>query len=532
MRILKENFLKLRKEMLEKFKVDFKEHLELGEKKIPIKTIGPINGVYLERGEKTYFIRPRIRAGIMNLRQLSKINELSRKYGDGEIKLTTRHGIQLRGIKGENVFDVINELEKVELYTQAVGGKSIRGMVVSPYSGFEEEEFNVVPYAKKSVDYLIQNKDTYTLPGKLKFAVSNSIEDTANAKYSDMGFIARKINGKKYFDIYFDFGLNLSMKNPYKYSEMIKAEEMLYYMRATVMIFKDNMDTKNPRARLRTMNRMTGLDNFEEKYRKYLEKARNEIDSMLDIQELYSESDEGFEEKYWAKEINSENKNIDERLFINIRESVHEKGIYSIRLKYSGGVIRRGELQKLIDYLEKLEHNIIIKLTNSQDIILFYLNGDEILYILENFKERLVLNDLEESITCTGIPKCRLALTSSKATLKKVMEELDKKDVTLRDELPLLRISGCPNSCSLTFKGNLGFSGRFKTVNEEKKIAYTLLSENKNINSSGKEIILEEDLPKLLIELAEGKKKSKIKDFNNYINENPEEVNSIIEKYI
>ena len=68
--------------MLIKFKEDFEKHLELGEKEIPIKTIGPINGVYCERGENTYFIRPRIRAGIITLKQLKKINDLSVKYGE------------------------------------------------------------------------------------------------------------------------------------------------------------------------------------------------------------------------------------------------------------------------------------------------------------------------------------------------------------------------------------------------------------------------------------------------------------------
>ena len=47
MEILKENFLKLREKMMEKFKEDFARHRELGEKEVPIKTIGPINGVYL-----------------------------------------------------------------------------------------------------------------------------------------------------------------------------------------------------------------------------------------------------------------------------------------------------------------------------------------------------------------------------------------------------------------------------------------------------------------------------------------------------
>ncbi len=532
---LKESFLKLRERMLDKFKEDFKKHLELGEKEIPIKSIGPINGVYFERGEKTYFIRPRIRAGIMSLKQMKKINDLAMKYGDGEIKLTTRQGVQIRGIRSENVFNVINGLGEVELYTQAVGGKSIRGMTVSSYSGFEEEEFDVISYAVKSTDYLIQNEDTYKLPGKLKFAISNNEKDSGNAKYSDMGFIARNIDGENYFDIYFDFGLNLSMKNPYKYSKRIKAEEMVYYMRATVMMFIENMDMKNPRARLRTMNRIIGKENFEGKYREYLEKAKKEIDSIISLKDLYSGTDKKYKSKSWAKEIEKENiddKDINVKMFRNIKECFYQKGIYAVTLKYQGGVIRKGGLLKLIDYLENLSHDIRIKLTNNQNIIIFDLNGDEVVYIMKNFKEILMTSDLEESITCTGTPRCRLALTSSKAIFSRIIKEFNEKNPDLKSELPVLRISGCPNSCSLTFKGDLGFSGRMKTVDEEKKIAYTLLSENKKIIHAGKAVIPEDKIPKLMIELAETKRNSEIEDFHEFVERKSEEVNRIIEKYM
>ena len=65
------------------------------------------------------------------------MSDLSLKHGDGEIKLTTRHGIQLRGIKADNVLPLIEDLFNAGLKTQAVGGKSIRGMIISSYSGFE-----------------------------------------------------------------------------------------------------------------------------------------------------------------------------------------------------------------------------------------------------------------------------------------------------------------------------------------------------------------------------------------------------------
>lgn len=532
MDLLEKNFFSLREKMLEKFKIEFEKHIELGEAEVPIKSFGPVNGVYHEKGNKTYFIRPRIRAGIVTLEQLKGIYEIAKSFGDGEIKLTTRHGIQIRGIKGENVYNVLNGLEQYGLYTQAVGGKSIRGMIISVYSGFEKEEFDITPYAVRSINYMFQNEDTYSLPGKLKFAASNNEQDSGNAKYSDMGFIAKKVNGENYLEIYFDFGMNLSMKNPYKYSKLIKADEMVYYMRATTMMFKDNMDMKNPRARLRTMNRIIGLENFEIKYEEYLEKAKNEIDGIINVKELYSNIKSDISSKDWAKEVDFLKEGLTFSEIKNIKESYYQKGIYAVKLKYSGGIIKKQELENLVVYLQSLNHEIKIRLSNNQDIVIFDLNGDEVVNIIKDFNNYIVKTELEDSITCTGMPRCRLSLTSSKATLNKILKYFDENDKSLKEHLPKLRISGCPNSCSLTFKGDLGFSGRFKSVNDKKEIAYTLLSENKNIIYSLKAVITEKDLPKMLFEIANCKRNSNINDFHTFINENSEEVNKIIEKYM
>ena len=143
--------------------------------------------------------------------------------------------------------------------------------------------------------------------------------------------------------------------------------------------------------------------------------------------------------------------------------------------------IRRKQLEGILEYLESLNHEIKIKLTNNQEIIVFNLNGEETLHILRNFEERLIRSAFEDTITCTGVPRCRLAITSSKSAFDKILKKFDNNDATLKKELPQLRMSGCPNSCSLTFKGDLGFSGRIKKIDEKVNIAYTLLSENKNI---------------------------------------------------
>jgi len=63
-------------------------------------------------------------------------------------------------------------------------------------------------------------------------------------------------------------------------------------------------------------------------------------------------------------------------------------------------------------------------------------------------------------------------------------------------------------------------------------IAYTLLSENKNIELAGKAIILERDLPEMIYEMALLKKESQIRDFHEFVNTEYEKINELIRKYV
>ena len=69
-------------------------------------------------------------------------------------------------------------------------------------------------------------------------------------------------------------------------------------------------------------------------------------------------------------------------------------------------------------------------------------------------------------------------------------------------------------------------------MDEKVNIAYTLLSENKNIELAGKAIILERDLPEMIYEMALLKKESQIRDFHEFINTEYEKINELIRKYV
>jgi len=105
----------------------------------------------------------------------------------------------------------------------------------------------------------------------------------------------------------------------------------------------------------------------------------------------------------------------------------------------------------------------------------------EILKSVDDFKENLLLYDLtsdfssifniDNSVVCTGPRICNFGINNSQELLKKIIETFQDKSFEIKNALPQLLISGCPNSCAqpCRFKYNLyeeRESGDYHKVNE------------------------------------------------------------------
>ena len=66
------------------------------------------------------------------------------------------------------------------------------------------------------------------------------------------------------------------------------------------------------------------------------------------------------------------------------------------------------------------------------------------------------------SIACTALPTCGLALAESERYLPGLIDELDQiiKDLGLRDESIAIRSTGCPNGCGRPYLGEIGLVGK------------------------------------------------------------------------
>src|SRR3989339_1382905 len=85
-------------------------------------------GMYGQRKEKLFMVRVRIIAGKAYVHQLEKLAHCARKYGTGNLHVTTRQDIQIHNVKIEDTIKAIRELAEVELSPRGGGGNTVRNI--------------------------------------------------------------------------------------------------------------------------------------------------------------------------------------------------------------------------------------------------------------------------------------------------------------------------------------------------------------------------------------------------------------------
>jgi sulfite reductase (NADPH) hemoprotein beta-component len=108
------------------------------------------------------------------------------------------------------------------------------------------------------------------------------------------------------------------------------------------------------------------------------------------------------------------------------------------------------------------------RLTANQNLVIARISNDDKEKIDEILAKYSVLlpSDLSglrlNSIACTALPTCSLALAESERYLPHLIDELDAiiDGLGLRDESIAIRSTGCPNGCGRPYLGEIGLVGK------------------------------------------------------------------------
>ncbi len=433
-------------------------------------------GIYEQRTDGRFMVRVRLGAGLALPQQLTRIAALSQAHGNGVLHVTTRQDIQIHDVPIESTPDVLEGLLDGGISSRGGGGNTVRNVSACPRAGrCPQERFDVAPHAISVAEYLLQHRSSFNLPRKYKIAFSGCGTDCALASVADLGFFAKTRDGEQGFLVYAAGGLGGSPRGGIVIEEFIPVAEAVEVAEAIRRVFDKNGDRTNKnRARLRFVLNRLGDNAFKKLYQEELVAVRAE--GLAGDPPSVRDLEARFAPQTVLSEAHIEDVQPDLQHLIwpeKAAESV------TLRLPLPLGDISAEDLE-LVAHLAKKHGLGLVGTTQEQELLVYGVRRAELAAALAVLRETIVFSSFRNArprvVACAGASTCKLGLCLSRGLASAISAAFDAQDVAGGEGAPVIRISGCPNSCGGHHIGAIGLEGRAQRHNGRLLPAYVVLA--------------------------------------------------------
>jgi sulfite reductase (ferredoxin) len=420
----------------------------------------------------SFMVRVRMPGGLLTAAQYLALDELSDRYSNSTLRITTRQGIQFHGVIKDNLKAAIADINHTLLTTQAACGDVVRNVMCSPAPIRDAVHARVEADARMLSAALLPASrayhqifldepgeatgeseplygDTY-LPRKFKIGIATPQDNTVDVLTNDLGIIALfdgdRLEG---YNIAIGGGLGMTHNRANTYPRLatlvgfVGPDDLVRATKAVIALQRDNGDRGDrKRARLKYVMDDRGLDWVHDTLAKYygerLEAPRAMPPIVIpDLLGWHRQSPGG---EWWLGVPVASGRILDagaNRLRTALREIVRRFGVDPV-------------------------------MTPQQDVLLTNIADADRATIEAVLREHGVV--LAEDITplarwtlaCPALPTCGLALTEAERVQQPLVDIFDTllAEHGLSEERISLRITGCPNGCARTYAGDIGLVGR------------------------------------------------------------------------
>ncbi|MGY2644820.1 assimilatory sulfite reductase (NADPH) hemoprotein subunit [Bacillus inaquosorum] len=420
-----------------------------------------------------FMLRVRMPGGVSTPEQWLVMDDLSQKYGNGTLKLTTRETFQMHGILKWNMKKTIKTIHSALLDTIAACGDVNRNVMCASNPYQSEIHSEVYEWSKKLSDDLLPRTRAYHeiwldeervagtpeevepmygplyLPRKFKIGIAVPPSNDIDVFSQDLGFIAIVEDGKLIgFNVAIGGGMGMTHGDTATYPQLAKVigfcrPEQLYDIAEKTITIQRDYGNRSVRKNARfkyTVDRL-GLETVKEE-------LENRLGWSLEEAKPYLFDHNG--DRYgWVEGI---------------------KDKWHFTLFVEGGRVTDYDDYKLMTGLREIAkvHTGEFRLTANQNLIIANVSSDkkdEISALIEQYgltdgKHHSALR--RSSMACVALPTCGLAMAEAErylpTFLDKVEEIIDENG--LRDQEITIRMTGCPNGCARHALGEIGFIGK------------------------------------------------------------------------
>lgn len=421
-----------------------------------------------------FMIRVRLPAGVATPHQWLTMDNLANTHGNGTLKLTTRQTFQMHGILKWNMKSTIQEMNNALMDTIAACGDVNRNVMSTSNPYQSDIHGEVYDISRELSEHLLPKTRAYHeiwldeekvvdsneaevvepmygplyLPRKFKIGFAIPPANDVDIYSQDLGFIAILEEGKlQGFNVTVGGGMGMTHGDTNTYPQLArvlgfcppdKVNEVGEKILTIQRDYGNRSERKNARFKY-TVDRL-GLDWI-----------RTELNARLGW-ELGEERSFQFD------------RNGDRYGWIE------SDGKWHLTLFVENGRVKDFDGYQLMTGLREIAHVHTgeFRLTANQNLIISNVtetNKAKIDALVEKYgltdgKENSALR--RNSMACVALPTCGLAMAEAERYLPELVSKIEDTldEAGLRDEEIIIRMSGCPNSCSRPALGEIGFIGK------------------------------------------------------------------------
>jgi sulfite reductase (ferredoxin) len=418
-------------------------------------------------------IRTRIPGGIVSADAYLAHDDISRRWANGTLRVTTRQDFQLHGVLKGDIKKSIRAINDAVLTTLGGCGdvernimccpepladrfhfeveQSIAGMVsaLTPRTGAYHEiwlDGEVVESSEPEIEPLYGEQ---YLPRKFKTTVALEGDNCVDVYAHDLAIVAMRgaDGGVRGFNVLVGGGLGRTHNKPETFVAValplayVEPGQIVDLAREVVAVQRDYGNRTNRRhARLKYTIADRGLDWF-----------RGEVQARVPFPLQPPER------LSWSP--------VDDHL------GWHEQGDGSLyvgvyiengRIADAGEVRMRTGLHRIVSELRPE-----VRLTAQQNLILAGIQPAERRRVEELMAEygiaavESIPRAIRHSMACPALPTCGLAVAEAERAMPRLSRQIAEllQELDLAEERISFRMSGCPNGCSRPYLGDVGFVG-------------------------------------------------------------------------
>jgi sulfite reductase (ferredoxin) len=391
-----------------------------------------------ELDDRFFMMRVRTDGQILGAEQLRALGETSTTYARNTADITDRNNIQYHWVQVEDVPSIWERLEGVGLITIEACGDSPRPFLGSPVAGIAKDEIIDGSSALTEIKRRAINNPEYSnLPRKFKTALTGHPSHDVAPEVNDVSFVGtvHPEHGPG-FDMWVGGGLSTNPMLAQKLAVWIPLDEVPDAWEAVASIFRDyGYRRLRSKARLKFLVADWGLERFREVLEtEYLKRAL--IDNPSPPTPVSQGDHIGIHEQR------------DGKFFVGAAPVV--------------GRIDGTTLTRLGDLVEKYGA-LGARLTAYQKLVVLGVDGHDTEAFADDL-EKIGLtarpsNWRRNTMACTGIEFCKLAIVDTKERSRRLVAELEKRFPDL-DTPITVNVNGCPNACARTQVADIGLKGQ------------------------------------------------------------------------